>query len=178
MMEADGGASIPDMRIRDGKRQSIFRSYVFPHMDRPNLTVLCHALVTRLTFEGKRATGVEISWDGSTHRVLAGREVILSLGAIHTPKILMQSGIGDEVELRHFGVPVIQIWSVAGQATRCHPQNGREKFKTLPNLRVGLPQFSRGRLVREQFFEGFSRPSCLRRTSLARTFLIAQRSDD
>jgi choline dehydrogenase-like flavoprotein len=44
MMEADGGASIPDMRIRDGKRQSVFRSYVFPYMDRPNLTVLCHAL--------------------------------------------------------------------------------------------------------------------------------------
>src|SRR5215813_4084224 len=38
------------MRIRDGKRQSVFRSYVFPYMDRPNLTVLPHALVTRLTF--------------------------------------------------------------------------------------------------------------------------------
>src|SRR5215510_15881904 len=58
MMEADGGASIPDMQIRDRKRQSVFRSYVFPCMDRPNLTVLSHALVTRLTFEGNRVTGV------------------------------------------------------------------------------------------------------------------------
>jgi len=40
IMEADGGASVPDMCIRDGKRQSVFRSYVFPYMDRPNLTVL------------------------------------------------------------------------------------------------------------------------------------------
>src|SRR5215468_3220840 len=49
IMEADGGASVPDVRIRDGKRQSVFRSYVFPYMDRPNLTVLPHALITRLT---------------------------------------------------------------------------------------------------------------------------------
>jgi choline dehydrogenase-like flavoprotein len=108
MMEADGGASIPDLRIRDGKRQSVFRSYVFPYMDRPNLTVLPHALVTRLTFEGKRATGVEISWDGRTHRIGAGREVIMSLGAINIPKVLMQSGIGDETELQRFGIPVVQ----------------------------------------------------------------------
>ena len=51
MMEADGGASITDVRARDGKRQSVFRSYVFPYMDRPNLTVLTEALVTRVTFE-------------------------------------------------------------------------------------------------------------------------------
>src|SRR6516162_5614241 len=106
MMEADGGASVPDMLIRDGKRQSIFRSYVVPYMDRPNLTVLPHALVTQLTFEDKRATGVQISYDGSVRRIRAGREVILSLGAIHTPKVLMQSGIGDEAELDSIFRPV------------------------------------------------------------------------
>src|SRR5499425_3065939 len=96
IMEAAGGASVADMRIRDGKRQSIFRAYVFPQMDQPNLTVLSHALVTRLTFEGSRTTGVEISYQGSIRRIRAGREVVLSLGAIHTPKVLMQSGIGDQ----------------------------------------------------------------------------------
>src|SRR5262249_20665704 len=108
IMEADGGASVPDMRIRDGKRQSVFRAYVFAHMDQPNLTVLPHALVTRLTFEGNRTTGVEISYEGSTRRIRAGREVILSLGAIHTPKVLMQSGIGNQTELRRFGIPLVQ----------------------------------------------------------------------
>jgi choline dehydrogenase len=108
IMEANGGASVPDMGIRDGKRQSIFRSYVFPYMDRPNLTVLPHALVTRLTFEDRRATGVQISYEGSVFRIRAVSEVILSLGAIHTPKVLMQSGIGDEVDLNHLGIPVIQ----------------------------------------------------------------------
>jgi choline dehydrogenase len=57
LMEADGGASILDLRVRDGKRLSVFRTYVFPFMARPNLTVLTHAMVTRLTLEDKRATG-------------------------------------------------------------------------------------------------------------------------
>ena len=78
------------MRARDGKRQSVFRSYSFPLMDRPNLTVLPHALVTRLTFDHKRATGVEIFYDGQTRSISADLEVVLSLGAINTPKVLMQ----------------------------------------------------------------------------------------
>src|SRR6267378_3587535 len=45
MMEGAGGCSIVDLRVRDGKRESVFRSYTFPYMDRPNLTVLTHALV-------------------------------------------------------------------------------------------------------------------------------------
>src|ERR1700747_520197 len=121
IMEADGGASVADMRIRDGKRQSVFRSYVFPHMDQPNLTVLPHALVTRLTFEGNRTTGVEISYEGSTRRIRAGHEVILSLGAIHTPKVLMQSGIGDQAELRRFGIPVVQHLPGVGHGFQDHP---------------------------------------------------------
>ena len=124
MMEGEGGASILDLRARNGKRQSVFRSYVFPHMDRPNLTVLTHALVTRLTFEGKRATGVEISYNGSTYRIRAGLEIVLSLGAIHTPKVLMQSGIGDQAELRRFGIPVVQHLPGVGQNFQDHPAIG------------------------------------------------------
>jgi choline dehydrogenase len=82
MMEGAGGCSIMDVRIRDGKRQSVFRSYTFPYMDRPNLTVLAHALVTRITFEGKRATGVVCDCAGKTQRIGARLEVVLSLGAI------------------------------------------------------------------------------------------------
>jgi len=120
-MEADGGASVADVCMRNGKRQSVFRSYVFPYMDQPNLTVLPHALVTRLTFEDKRATGVEISYAGSVRRIRAVSEVILSLGAIHTPKVLMQSGIGDQAELNHFGIPVIQHLAGVGAGFQDHP---------------------------------------------------------
>jgi choline dehydrogenase len=108
MMEGDGGASIADLNVRDGRRRSIFRAYTFPYMDRPNLTVLTQALVTRVIIEGKKATGVEIFHEGKLSRIRAGREVILSLGALHTPKVLMQSGIGDQDELRKFGIPLVQ----------------------------------------------------------------------
>ena len=108
MMESDGGASIADLNVQDGRRRSIFRAYTFPYMDRPNLTMLTQALVTRVTTEGKKATGVEILYEGNVHRINAGREVVLSLGALHTPKVLMQSGIGDQDELRHFGIPLVQ----------------------------------------------------------------------
>jgi choline dehydrogenase len=115
MMEGDGGASIVDLNVQDGRRRSIFRAYTFPYMDRPNLTVLTQALVTRVTIEGKKATGVEILYEGKVHRINAGREVILSLGALHTPKVLMQSGIGDQDELRHFGIPLTQHLPGVGQ---------------------------------------------------------------
>src|SRR5260370_40135083 len=120
MMEGEGGASIIDVRARAGKRQSVFRSYTFPSMDRPNLTVLTHALVTRLIFEGKRATGVEMFYDGKTHRVGAGLEVVLSLGAIQTPKVLMQSGIGDQAALQRLGIPVVEHLPGVGQNFQDH----------------------------------------------------------
>ena len=120
MMEGDGGASIVDLNVQDGRRRSIFRAYAFPYMDRPNLTVLTQALVTRVTIEGKKATGVEILYEGKVHRINAGREVILSLGALHTPKVLMQSGIGDQDELRHFGIPPIQHLPGVGQNFMTH----------------------------------------------------------
>jgi choline dehydrogenase len=120
MMEGDGGASLLEQLVRDGKRQSVFRAYAFPYMDRPNLTVLTHAMVTRVTFEGKRATGVEIFHGSKTNRIGAGTEVVLSLGAMHTPKVLMQSGIGDQAELQRFGIPLVQHLPGVGQNFQDH----------------------------------------------------------
>jgi choline dehydrogenase len=120
LMEGDGGASICDLRVRDRKRLSAFRTYAFPYMDRPNLTVLTHALVTKLTLEGKRAAGVEIAFDGKIERITAGLEIVLSLGAVHTPKVLMLSGIGDETELQRLGIPVVQHLPGVGQNFQDH----------------------------------------------------------
>jgi choline dehydrogenase len=122
IMERDGGASIMDLRARNGIRQSVFRSYVYPYMDRPNLTVLTDALVTRVTFERNRASGVEFSRNGTTYRVGAGCEVVLSLGAIHTPKVLMQSGVGEQTELQRFGIPVRQHLPGVGRNLQDHPR--------------------------------------------------------
>jgi choline dehydrogenase len=132
MMEGAGGAAIIDMRVREGRRQSVFRSYVFPYMDRPNLTVLTGALVTRLTLDHAQVTGVEFSHNGTTHRVGAGSEVVLSLGAIHTPKVLMQSGIGECTELQRHGIPVVQHLPGVGQNLQDHPGFGLSWEYPLP----------------------------------------------
>jgi choline dehydrogenase len=120
MMEGRGGAAVADVRLRNGKRQSIFRSYVYPAMDRPNLTVLTDALVTRVMLEANRATGVEVRYRGSTLVIGADSEVVLSLGAMHTPKVLMCSGIGDEAELRRVGIPVCQHLPGVGRNLQDH----------------------------------------------------------
>jgi choline dehydrogenase len=104
MMEAGVGASFTDVLMHDGQRQSVFRSYVFPVMDRPNLTVLTHALVQRVVVDADQVSAVEVMHAGVVRRIEANVEVVLSLGAIHTPKVLMQSGVGDERELRRVGV--------------------------------------------------------------------------
>ena len=119
MMEGAGGAAVADMLVRDGRRNSLFRAYVRPWMDRPNLTVLTGTIVRRVIFEGRRAVGVEILRDGRISTVRA-TEVILSLGAMHTPKVLMYSGIGDRSELSRFGIPVVQHLPGVGRNLQDH----------------------------------------------------------
>jgi choline dehydrogenase len=89
-------------------------------MDRPNLTVLTHAMVTRVLLSGSRASAVEISYRHTSLVIEAGMEVVLSLGTVHTPKVLMQSGIGDEVELRGLGITVRQNLRGVGQNFQDH----------------------------------------------------------
>lgn len=121
MMECGGGCSLTERLIRDGRRLSVFRSYTFPYMDRPNLTVLSQAMVTRLALEGKRATGVEVAHDGKVLHIGASLEVVLSLGAIDTPKVLMQSGIGNQADLQRIGIPVVQHLPGVGENFQDHP---------------------------------------------------------
>lgn len=120
MMEAAGGCALVDETVRDGKRQSIFRSYLYPRMDQPNLTVLTGALATRIRFERSRAMGIEFQYQGKTLLAEATREMILSLGAIHTPKLLMLSGVGDEAELKRADIPVLQASPGVGRNLHDH----------------------------------------------------------
>jgi len=108
MMKAADGCAIVDNIIRDGRRQSAYRSYVYPRLQQPNLIVLTGALTTRILFEGNRVTGIEFEHEGQLRQAEATQEIVLSQGAIQTPKLLMQSGIGDEHQLRQFGIPVRQ----------------------------------------------------------------------
>jgi choline dehydrogenase len=124
MMESEGGAAITDMLVRDGRRQSLFRAYVHPYLDRPNLTVLTGATVERVAFEGNRAVGVDILRGGERRRIGAAHEVVLSMGAMQTPKVLMHSGVGDEAELRRVGIPVRQHLPGVGANLQDHVSFG------------------------------------------------------
>lgn len=124
MMESQGGAAITDMLVRDGRRHSLYRAYVHPWLDRPNLTVLTHATVLRVLIDGKRATGVEFIARGGIHSVGAAHEVVLSMGAIQTPKILMHSGIGGAEELRRVGLPVVEDLAGVGANMQDHVSFG------------------------------------------------------
>jgi choline dehydrogenase len=121
VMEGAGGCGIPNVTVKGGnERVSMAAAYLRPVMAQPNLTVLLQAEVQRLQFEGTRVVGVEFAHAGRSQQVRAHCEVILSLGAIHTPKILMLSGIGDERQLRQHGIPCVQHLPGVGQNFQDH----------------------------------------------------------
>ena len=121
MQEGPGGAAITNVRIRDGRRLNIPANYLYPAMDQANLTVLTGAYVNRLTVEGDTVTGVEFEWQGQVRTIKASSEVVLSAGAIQTPKILMLSGIGDRAELNRFGIATVSHLPGVGRNFQDHP---------------------------------------------------------
>jgi choline dehydrogenase len=121
MQEGPGGAAITNVRIRDGRRLNISSSYLYPVMDQANLTVLTGAYVNRLTINGDTVTGVEFEWQGKVRSIRASSEVVLSAGAIQTPKILTLSGIGDRAELARFGIATTSHLPGVGQNFQDHP---------------------------------------------------------
>ncbi len=124
LWEEPNGCAYVDEIVHDGRRQSPFRSYVHAKMHQPNLTVLTGAMLSCVHFEGRRAAGVEFTRDGQRVRVGAALEIVLSLGALQTPKALMQSGIGDEAKLRQFGIPVTQHLPGVGRHLHDHVSIG------------------------------------------------------
>src|ERR671935_1801887 len=101
--ERQEGFAAFDRNIHRGRRLSASRAYLHPVMDRPNLDVRCGRRVTRILFDGTRATGVEASYLGRRERLLAG-ETILCGGAIASPQLLQLSGVGNAAELRGLGI--------------------------------------------------------------------------
>ncbi|MBC3193153.1 GMC family oxidoreductase N-terminal domain-containing protein [Pseudonocardia sp. C8] len=105
----DGAGYFQINSFPDGTRASASVSYLHPILDsRPNLEVWTGCWASRVLFDGTRATGVEYQRGilPTREQVHADREVILSAGAIDTPKLLMLSGIGPAEHLREFGIDV------------------------------------------------------------------------
>lgn len=91
---------------RRGRRCSAAVGYLRPVRSRPNLAVKANILATRIVLDGRRAVGVEVIDGGDLQRFDATREVIVTAGALNSPKLLMLSGIGDPDHLKAVGVPL------------------------------------------------------------------------
>lgn len=120
MMEAKSGCAISDVRADGLERVTIFDSYLRPVFGRDNLTLVTGAVVQRVVTESGRAVGVDVLLDGVPQRFAASQQIVLSTGSINTPRILMQSGIGNEIELKRLGIPIVQHLPGVGENLQDH----------------------------------------------------------
>lgn len=135
--------------IKDGRRISAATAYLTPVLSRPNLVVEVNALTHRITFSGKRASGIVFSQKGQLKEVQAKREVIIAAGAVNTPHILMLSGLGAGEYLRRWDIPVVADLPGVGRNLQDHldailvqeciqPISYFTYTKLLPQISVGL----------------------------------------
>ena len=114
------GAGYFQFTVKDGKRHSAAAAFLLPILNRPNLTTITGALVTRLLFEDARTVGVEYSHEGKLLTVKVNSEVILSAGSFDSPKLLMLSGIGNKKCLETLNIPLVVDLPGVGQNLQDH----------------------------------------------------------
>ncbi|MDP1966974.1 MAG: GMC family oxidoreductase N-terminal domain-containing protein [Reyranella sp.] len=117
------GVSYVQRVIRNGRRVSAARAFLYPAMKRPNLTVRTHAQATEIVLEGKCATGVRYRKGGRNGRQLevrAIKEVILCGGTVNSPQLLQVSGIGPAPLLLSLGIAVKHALPGVGENLRDH----------------------------------------------------------
>lgn len=115
------GMHIAQSFISDGVRWSATRAYLRPAAERDNLHVLKRTTVRRIVVENGEAIGIDAEHRGSSQRYTATREVILSAGAVNSPRLLMLSGIGDPDELRPHGIKIVAEAPEVGKNLQNHP---------------------------------------------------------
>ncbi len=138
------GSGFYQVHQRKGRRYSAAAAFLKPALKRPNLQVETGAHATRVIFDRSRATGVEYLQEGRTVTVQAGREVLLSGGAINSPQLLMLSGVGPADHLRGFGIRVVadlpgvgenlQDHLLCGVAYECRQPVSLATAESLPNF--------------------------------------------
>ncbi len=114
------GAGLYQTTTRNGRRCSAAVGYLRPALKRPNLELRTGVTVKRVVIEGGRSTAIEIIDNGIVTRVDADREVIVTSGAIGSPKLLMLSGIGPVAHLKSVGVDVVHNLPGVGQNFHDH----------------------------------------------------------
>ena len=111
-----------EVNQRRGVRWSAAKGFLRPAMQRPNLTVITGASVSRLTFDGTRCTGVAYRGGNEDFTALASAEVILAAGAVNSPHLLEVSGVGSAERLRGFGIDVVADLPGVGENLQDHLQ--------------------------------------------------------
>lgn len=130
------GVSLVQVTQRNGRRQSAADAYLTPAKNRSNLTILTHAQCTELVVEEGICKGVRYMRNGQTATAYARREVILSAGAIGSPKLLMASGIGPEKALKDVGISVAHGLDGVGQNLQEHPNVGISAQVNVPTYNI------------------------------------------
>ena len=123
---------------KDGQRCSTAHGYLDPARNRPNLTVVTGARVDRVIIENGRAVGVAYRHAGNDCTVRAAREVIVSAGTVHSPAILMRSGIGPAAQLAKHGIAAVADLPGVGQNLREHNSIGLAKLVNIPTMSARL----------------------------------------
>lgn len=109
---------------RDGYRWSAATAFLHTALDRPNLTVMTHALAQAILIAGDRAAGVAVERLGDETDLHAEREVILCAGAYNSPQLLLLSGVGPADELAHHEIGVVHDLPGVGRNLQDHVQIG------------------------------------------------------
>ncbi|MBU1335948.1 MAG: choline dehydrogenase [Alphaproteobacteria bacterium] len=130
--EDQEGVGPMDSTIANGRRYSSAVAYLRPAERRANLQVITKAHVRRVTFDGRRATGVEVVTGGNARVVTAVREVILCAGAVNSPHLLQLSGIGDPAHLQSVGIEPRHELPGVGYNLQDHPAFALKQFCSQP----------------------------------------------
>jgi len=104
--DGQNGVGFYQLNTKGVRRWSAVDAFLRPLSKDPNLKIVTDAHVERVLFQGKEAKGIRYRKSGEAVEVSASKSVILAAGAIGSPKILMQSGIGDGAALRELGIDV------------------------------------------------------------------------
>ncbi len=110
---------------RGRQRFSTSIAYVHPALRCPNLTMTTGARMTRVLIERGRAVGVEYVQQGRLKRLMAQGKVILSAGAIATPRLMMLSGVGPAADLIQHGIAAQVDLPGVGQNLQDHIERYR-----------------------------------------------------
>jgi choline dehydrogenase len=114
------GVGVYQINTKGGWRISAAKAFLRPALKRKNATLIAEAQATKILFEGKRASGIEIAQHGQRRRLAARKAVVLAAGSVNTPQLLQLSGIGPADHLRTLGIDVVHDSPAVGHHLQDH----------------------------------------------------------